>query len=72
MAGNSIRSEMALAIRVVNLAYNKLPADARDSVELADDDTLGRALLAGGRDQALAAIADWRDRQLVAIGEAER
>jgi hypothetical protein len=69
---NSPRAELALAIRVVNLAYTKLIPDQQDRVELVDDGPLDAALLGDDRDYAVATIADWRDRQLEAIGRAGR
>jgi len=69
---NSPRAELALAIRVVNLAYSKLTPELQDRVDLVGDGPLDAALLGDDRDDALAAIADWRDRQLEAIGRAGR
>jgi hypothetical protein len=72
MAANSVRSELALAIRVVNLAYSMLTREQQERVALVDDGPLDAALLGGDRDRALAAIAAWRDRQLREIGRAAR
>lgn len=69
---NSVRAEMALAIRVVNLAHGKLSLVEQDAVEIVCDGALEAALRADDRDRALAEIADWRDRQLRAIGGVAR
>lgn len=69
---NSVRAEMALAIRIVNLAYGKLAPAEQGAVDIVADDALEGALRADDRDHALAEILDWRDRQLRAIGEAGR
>jgi hypothetical protein len=68
----SVRAELALAIRVVNLAYSKLTAEQQERVSLIEDGPLDAALLSGDRDRSLAAIVDWRDRQLREIGRAAR
>lgn len=69
---SSVRSEMALAIRVVNLAYSKLSDTEQEAVEIVSDDQLEAALRAEDRDRALAEVAAWRDRQLRAISDATR
>lgn len=61
----SIRTELAAAIRVVNAAYNRLPTEVQDQVEVAAFDPLeaevDAACLSDDRERALAAIRAWRE-----------
>jgi hypothetical protein len=62
---NSIRTELAAALRSVAAAYKAIPEDQRPDVSwAATDDVLEAALTAGNRQQALAAIADWKSHWL--------
>ena len=68
----SVRAELALAIRVVNLAFSKLTEEQQDRVEIIEDGPLDAALLTGGDGDARSQIGAWRDRQLREIGRAAR
>ena len=75
MAANSIRNELAAAIRAVNAAFARLPEAARSQMDLSTDDRdreLDRALLQDDRARALAAINSWRDHHLALIRRAAR
>lgn len=61
MTPNSIRTELAAALRAVAAAYRQLPADKRPDVSwAATDDVLEEALTAGDREKAPEAIAEWK------------
>jgi DNA-binding GntR family transcriptional regulator len=55
----TVRAELAAAVRRLNVAFHKLPKEARPNITWRDiDDTL-EALASGDRERALAAIDDW-------------
>jgi hypothetical protein len=61
MSENSVRTELAAALRSVAAAYRQLPDDKRPDVSwAATDDILDEALTAGDRETALRAINDWK------------
>lgn len=73
MSSPSLRTELAAAIRAVNAAFNRLPGDAQDNVDLGHntlDAELDRALAAEDRARALDAIESWRDHHLALIRRA--
>lgn len=58
----SVRSELAAAVRKVNAAFARLPAEAQGQVDVAVDPVeaeVDAAILAGDRDRAIAAIRAW-------------
>jgi hypothetical protein len=62
---NSIRCELAAALRAVAAAYRQLPANQRPDVSwAATDEILEEALTAGSRKKALSAISEWRTHWL--------
>jgi hypothetical protein len=65
-----LRAELARAVRVVNVAYERMTPDEQNRVHVVTDELLDRAIVAGDRFKALAQIECWRDRQLAAIDEA--
>jgi hypothetical protein len=69
MTPPTIRAELARAIRVVNVAFNRLDANQQARVRLIPDGPLDAALLGEDRNKARAQIERWRDRQLAAIAE---
>jgi hypothetical protein len=72
---NTVRSELAAAIRAVNAAFNRLPREVQDELDLAYDDLdreLDRAAAGDDRARALAAIKSWRDHHLALIRRAVR
>lgn len=65
MSENSIRTELAAALRAVAAAYRCIPADQRPDVSwAATDEVLEEALTAGSREKALDAIAEWKNHWL--------
>ena len=65
MTENSIRTELAAALRSVAAAYRQIPLDQRPDVSwAATDDVLEEALTAGDRKAALEAIDDWKKHWL--------
>jgi hypothetical protein len=60
----TIRAELAAAIRAVNAAYGRIPAEHRPNVRWGLPDDLLEEALAGNRSDALAAIEAWRDHWL--------
>lgn len=72
---SSVRSELALAVRVVNLAFGKLTPEQQDAVDTEYDDLdreLDMALNAGEEARARAAIESWRDHNLAQFGRAAK
>lgn len=72
---NSVRNELAAAVREVNARLAELPAEVQDELDLSTDDRdreLDRALLADDRDRALGAIDCWREHHLATIRRAAR
>jgi hypothetical protein len=70
---NSIRTELAAALRAVAAAYRQLPVEKRPDVSwAATDDVLEAALTAGNREQALEAIREWRTHWFSLFEEAAR
>jgi hypothetical protein len=70
---NSIRTELATALRQVAAAYRCLPVDKRPDVSwAATDDILDQALTAGNREKALAAISEWKNHWLSLFEEAKK
>lgn len=75
MAANSVRSELAAAIRAVNAEFLRLPEAARSQLDLSTNDLdreLDRALLTDDRGRALKAIESWRDHHIALIRRAAR
>ncbi len=71
----TIRAELANAVRAVNVAFNCLPAEARDSLNIAIDPCeaeVDKAIVADDRDRALAAIRAWRGYWLDRIERAAK
>ena len=61
MTTNSIRTELATALRQVAAAYRCIPEEQRPDVSwAATDDVLEDALTAGSREESLVAIAEWK------------
>ncbi len=69
MSINSVRCELATAIRQVNASYRALPPEKRPEVRWSVmDDTLDMALKSRDREQALTAVEAWRDHWLGLFG----
>lgn len=66
------RSELAQALRVVNLEYGRLTAAEQERVAVIDLEPVEAALKADDDDHALAVVSDWCHRQRAAIREAAR
>jgi hypothetical protein len=70
---NSVRAELAAAVRAVNAAFNRLPAHLQDRLDVTVDPLeaeVDAAVQAGDRDRALETIAAWRDSWLRRCEEA--
>ena len=75
MTENSVRSELAAAVRAVNAEFLRLPDNARNQLDLSTIDLdleLDRALLADDRGRALKAIQSWREHHITLIRRAAR
>lgn len=75
MTENSVRSELAAAIRAVNAEFRRLPENARSQLDLSTNDLdreLDIALLADDRGRALRAIEAWREHHIALIRRAAR
>lgn len=60
-----INYELAVAVRAVNAAYNRLPENARPEVPFNGlDREIDAAIASGDRDRAMAAISSWRGHWL--------
>jgi hypothetical protein len=73
MTAPSIRAELAAAVRAVNAAFHRLPADVQDHLDVRTDPVeaeVDKAILAGDRECALAAIRAWREHWLAEFEEA--
>jgi hypothetical protein len=71
----TISAELAAAIRRVNVAFNRLPADRRNRITIAYDPLeaeVDSAILTDDRERALAAIRAWRQHWTALIEEAGR
>lgn len=63
MTPPTIRAELAAAVRAVNAAYFRLPAEAQDKIDPRADPVeaeVNAAILADDRARAMAAIRAWR------------
>ena len=75
MTAPTIRAELALAVRQVNLAYSRLPGPAQDSIAIRTDGVdreIDAAIKADDRPRAEAAIRCWREHWLHQIERAGR
>jgi len=75
MTQPSIRTELAAAVRAVNAAFNRLPREAQDALDVTVDGLEGEvdaAILSDDRDRAMRAIRAWRGHWLHRIKEAGR
>lgn len=75
MSPPTIRAELANAVRAVNVAFNRLPAGAKREIHPTVDPCeaeVDKAILAGDRDRAMAAIRAWRGYWLDRIQRAGR
>ena len=72
---NSVRNELANAVREVNARLAELPVGVQDELDLSTGDLdleLDRALLSDDRDRALGAIDCWREHNLAQIRRVAR
>lgn len=71
----TLRCELAAAVRAVNAAYFRLPAEAQDQLDVTVDPVeceVDAAVLADDRPRAMRAIDAWRRHWLAEIAEASR
>jgi hypothetical protein len=71
----SIRAELAAAYRSISAAYNRLPIEVQDRIEIGYDGLeaeVDASIIAGDRDRALAAIRAWRGYWLDRFEEGAR
>jgi hypothetical protein len=70
---NSIRFELAAALRAVNVAYNAMLENRRPTVAWGRlDDVLEEALAQPNRSRALEAIGEWKRHHLSLLEQASR
>lgn len=75
MTPPTIRAELAAAVRAVNAAFNRLPAEAQGQLDVTADPVeveVDKAILTGDRDRALAAIRAWKGYWLDRIAQVVR
>lgn len=73
MTAPTVRAELAAAVRRVNAAFNRLPKAKQASLNISVDPCeaeVNKAILAGDRERALAAIRAWRGHWLDRIERA--
>lgn len=69
----SVRAELAAAVRAVNAAFARLPAEAQAAIDPTTDPCereIEAAMQAGDRDRAMAAVRAWRGYWLAEIERA--
>lgn len=71
----TIRAELAAAVRAVNAAFGRLPAEAQDALDVTVDGLereIDAAVIAEDRERAMRAIRAWRGHWLHRIARAGR
>lgn len=75
MTPPTIRAELATAVRAVNAAFDRLPVKAQNTLDITVDPCgaeVDKAILAGDRPRAMAAIRAWRQHWIDRIERAGR
>lgn len=75
MTAPTIRAELAAAYRAISAAYDRLPVDVQNSIEIGYDALeaeVDAATLAEDRERAMRAISAWKRHWLATFEEAGR